>query len=185
MLYRTFGPYSLKAKNDDSKIVIENKDIKQFWDKIGSTPALGESNHIKDACGIYIFTTTTPNHGEKPSYVGKASKQSFSEESFTRDKLNKYREAITKSTILVSMYFLVRCLNSGKMSRPSRSDSTSGHADMDFVEKYFISRSYLKNPKLVNIQNTKFAEKHAIEGFFGSKDQRRKSVKKLNELLKD
>ena len=79
------------------------------------------------------------------------------------------------------MYFLARVTDAGRMSSPSK--SKTGHAEMDDVEKMFITMGYQKNSDLRNKKGTKNAEKLVIEGFYNNNDRRRNPVKRLYGLL--
>ena len=67
------------------------------------------------------------------------------------------------------------------MSSPSK--IKTGHAEMDDVERMFITMGYQKNKGIRNSKGTKNAEKLVIEGFYNHHDRRRKPVKKLYGLL--
>ena len=176
MRYDIYGPYEIPLQEGRFRTRIDKEDIDAFWSRVrNADPGL------ENACGCYIFsimrTFPTRKPSEKPWYVGKAKKQSFSKECFTDHKLRKYHDALQISKGMPMMYFLARMKDQGGMSRPST--KTTGHADIDYVEKMFITMGYAKNSDIRNKQGTKHAEKLVIEGFLNNYDRRRIPVKRL------
>ena len=175
MRYKIYGPFEIPMLAGEFKKRIDKEDIAEFWCRVRSV-----DTGLERACGCYIFSIET-NSKEKPWYVGKAQSQSFSEECFTYHKIVQYHEALEKSKGTPMMYFLARVTDTGRMSSPSK--TKTGHAEIDDVERMFITMGYQKNKDIRNSKGTKNAEKLVIEGFYNHHDRRRKPVKKLYDLL--
>lgn len=172
MNYRIFGPYEIPREYGDSKRRIDKEDIDKFWSGVGT--------RLANACGCYVFSIKTKSR-EKPWYVGKANKQSFSKECFTSHKLVHYHAALDKSNGIPMMYFLARYSDTNRISKPS--SSANGHAEMGFVERMFIEMGYYRNKNIRNKRGIKNPDRLVIEGFYNHKDRRKKSVNLLCELF--
>ncbi len=175
MYYKIYGPYEIPMQEGEFKKRIDKEDIDEFWRTVGE-----DETSIEHTCGCYIFSIEK-NSKEKPWYVGKAQSQSFSEECFTDHKIVRYHEALEKSKGTPMMYFLARMTDKGRMSSPSK--TKTGHAEIDDVEKMFITMGYQKNKDIRNKKGTKNAEKLVIEGFYNHEDRRRKPIKRLYGLF--
>ena len=175
MRYNIYGPFEIPMLAGEFKKRIDKEDIDKFWCRVRSV-----DTGLERACGCYIFSIET-NSKEKPWYVGKAQSQSFSEECFTYHKIVHYHDALEKSKGKPMMYFLARMTDTGRMSRPSK--TKTGHAEIDDVERMFITMGYQRNKDIRNSKGTKNAENLVIEGFYNHHDRRRKPVKKLYDLL--
>lgn len=172
MNYKIYGPYEIPRMYGESKRRINKEDVDVFWGHVGPDLAA--------ACGCYIFSIKTKSK-EKPWYVGKANKQSFTRECFTSHKLVHYHAALDKSRGTPMMYFLARFSDKSRISRPSI--SAKGHAEMDLVERMFIEMGYYKNKDIRNKRGTKNPERLVVEGFYNHKDRRKNSVKQLCALF--
>ena len=175
MRYKVYGPFKISMLEGEFKKRIDKEDIDEFWSSVRSV-----ETGLEGACGCYIFSIQT-NSKEKPWYVGKAQSQSFAEECFTNHKIIQYHEALEKSKGTPMMYFLARVTDKGRMSSPSK--AKNGHAEMDEVERMFITMGYQKNTSIRNVKGTKNAEKLVVEGFYNHHDRRRNPVKRLYDLL--
>lgn len=179
MNYKVYGPYEIPRIGGEFRRRIDKEDIEQFWiDVEAAKPGVA----IANACGCYIFSIKTKSR-EKPWYVGKAKNQSFYQECFTSHKIVHYHDALEKSNGTPMMYFLVRFTNTNRMSKPST--STTGHAEIDFIEQMFIEMGYHKNKYIRNKKGTKNPDRLVIEGFYNHKDRRKKSVNQLHKLFVD
>ena len=175
MKYKIYGPFEIPMLEGEFKKRIDKEDISKFWRDVRSV-----DTGLESACGCYILSIKT-NSKEKPWYVGKAQSQSFSEECFTYHKIVHYHDALEKSKGKPMMYFLARMTDTGRMSRPSK--TKTGHAEIDDVERMFITMGYQRNKDIRNSKGTRNAENLVIEGFYNHHDRRRKPVKKLYDLL--
>ena len=175
MKYKSFGPFEITLDNGRRKTKIDNEDIREFWRNVNNC-------RLENGCGVYIFSIKT-SVKEKIWYVGKAQKQSFAQECFTRHKLDHYHEALKSNRDgAPRMYFLARMKTKRIISPPTESRSY-GFPEMDFVENMFIAYGYKNNNRIKNTQDTKIPKDLVIEGFYNSEDRRRTSTKHLFEIL--
>ena len=171
MRYTVHGPYRIPLEGGKFKTRIDRQDLKLFWDTVGLD--------LAEACGCYVFTIKT-DAGEKPWYVGKAQKQDFFSECFTKHKKDHYHAALDRTRGKPFMYFLARRTGS---QYSQKTKSPTGYPEIDFVERMFIDFAYQQNPKIQNKRDTKNSEQLVIEGFYNSKDRRKISVQKLYDVL--
>ena len=172
MNYRIYGPYEIPRLGGEFRRRIDKEDIDEFWSSVDS--------RLENACGIYIFSIKTTSR-EKPWYVGKAKNQGFYKECFTPHKIVHYYDALEKSNGTPMMYFLARCTDKNRISKPT--SSVTGYAEIDFVEQMFIGLGYHKNKNIRNKKGTKNPDRLVIEGFYNNKDRRKNSVKQLYDLF--
>jgi len=170
MKYDVYGEFEI-PRGKTSRIDANKATLKEFWETIDSRyPGLS------DACGCYIYSIRG-----KVWYVGMASKQSFRKEAFTSHKLVKYNEALSEVSGNPQLILLARLTNTGRFSNPS----SNGHRDIELLENLLIGSAIARNPKLLNIKNTKHLNDMEVPGVINTKQgvSRRKSVQALKQSL--
>lgn len=89
--------------------------------------------------GCYVFCIRA-GRGYTPWYVGK-TKNHFSQETFTNDKLQKYNEAVSNIKQGTGVLFFLEASGQGQ----------SREKQIKELELFLIQTAAYKNPKLVNV----------------------------------
>ncbi|MEW5774588.1 MAG: hypothetical protein AB1916_13800 [Thermodesulfobacteriota bacterium] len=125
---------SVKAQDGPQKM-IKKEHVNAFWE---SDAADGFSK--KQGC--YVFSLKN-GPGYSPWYVGKTKNQ-FSGECFTRDKLSKYNEVLFANRGTPYVVFVTR--NDNRRIIPANMLSE--------LEIFLIQAAKLKNSSLINVHHT-------------------------------
>jgi len=104
--------------------------LKEFWTGIGD---------YAGQRGCYVFSMRA-GRGEKPWYVGKASRQTFSIECFASHKVGIYNDVLGELKGIPRLTFVI----------PNRERGAWPMATIDEVEEYLIGYAASRNPKIAN-----------------------------------
>jgi len=140
--FELFGPFFLEpSKNNKGSKFIQTGDIHNFWKVVAES---GE-NILPEKQGCYVFSIKAGS-GFKPWYIGKTSKQSFRQEVFNGNNINKFNAVLFNNTHgRLAFYFIAKAGNKKTVSNP----------DAARIEKLLISYAVKKNENLLNIHYTK------------------------------
>ncbi|HZP09675.1 hypothetical protein, partial [Methyloceanibacter sp.] len=106
--------------------VVDTSAIESFWKAC---------DHVPEKRGCYVFSMKAAK-GEKPFYVGKASKQPFRDECFTPHKLAEHYNIILGSRKGTPyLRFVVQQKSKGKWSLKA----------IDDLEEFLIARAAARN----------------------------------------
>jgi hypothetical protein len=160
MEYSIHGPFKITRftgyNNKKAGVDYTNKTKKIFWEAIGK--------ELSSACGCYLFVIKA-SKGFKPWYAGLAEKRSFEEECFTHQKISIYDYVLSNCGNGTPHLFLIaKRTKNGKLVTPS----INGHKDIRYLETMLIGTAIEKNPKLMNIQKTKYLKEMCVPGLLNT-----------------
>lgn len=121
---------TVKLKQGGKAVDTEKSKIEHFWK---------QCSEYADKHGCYIFSIKAAK-GERPFYVGKASRQSFRNESLSLHKLYVYNLVLGSRRGTPYLSFVVQDKIKGKWSLTA----------IDEVEEYLIAQAAARNPELSN-----------------------------------
>jgi hypothetical protein len=104
--------------------------LKEFWQGTGQ---------VAEQHGCYVFSMRA-GKGEKPWYVGKASRQSFTAECFALHKLNIFNDILGNRAGTPRLTFVI----------PARSRGSWPMVAIDEVEEFLIGYAASRNADLAN-----------------------------------
>lgn len=158
MRFRVFGPFTIPRNTNG--LISFNKDAKrEFWDGVEAA-----CEGVSSGCGCYIVAAAGGN-GAKPHYVGLTVRRSFRAECSAAHVINHFNEVIAGKPKLRPQLFLIAKLTpTGRFAKPS----SSGHADIKFLENYMIGLALDRNPDLRNQKQTKHLKDLHVEGFLNT-----------------
>ncbi|MBN2269892.1 MAG: hypothetical protein JXN61_04715 [Sedimentisphaerales bacterium] len=171
MNYTIYGPFTIQ-KQPNGLIARGHSARSTFWSGVEE-----EVESLPSACGCYVFAIRAAR-GVKPWYVGKAVKQSFEKECLNLHQLTTYNEVIAKRKGTPLLFLIAKKTKKGKFSKPGRAHQKN----IDFLETVLIGAALDKNPKLMNIQKTKFLKRMCVPGFMNT--PRRRATKAESEFRK-
>ncbi len=156
MRFVVYGPYDLER---DSKGWISKRSNGHFWEEIED-----EVPGLSTACGCYVFRVAAGG-GSKPWYVGKSEKQPFKTECFSISKMNKYNEiSSTRKRGRPQLILLAQVTGKDTFRKPT----TGERPFIQALESMLIGKAFEKNPRLLNIQGTRKAQKLVVKGFLNT-----------------
>jgi hypothetical protein len=109
---------------------VDEDSLKEFWQVTGE---------VAKQHGCYVFSMRA-GRGEKPWYVGKASRQSFAAECFSPHKLNIYNGILGHRVGKPRLTFVI----------PARSRGAWPMVAIDEVEEFLIGHAASRNANLAN-----------------------------------
>lgn len=157
MYFYPAGPFILEKKTN-GLINATNVYLNNFWDAIDE-----EYYNLSMACGCYIFATRA-GKGVTPWYIGKAEKQSFSQECFQPHKINHYNDAIANKAVTPVLFLLPKSTYNDNYARLS----INGSQDICTLEAMLIATAIKKNQSLLNIKGTKLYKEMVVPGILNS-----------------
>ena len=108
--------------------------------------------------GVYVFALKG-GRGHTPWYVGKTNGQhGMLQECMTDNKVNKYNEAMRLSNGTPVLFFVVPPGNRRVVAKPVVKD----------MERQLTQDALAKNPRLLNVQNTRNLPEWSIKGVIRS-----------------
>ena len=157
MIYKVFGPFEIPRNSNGNQVDQSSLGVK-YWTIIDK-----EFGKLSSACGCYIFSIKAAQ-GALPWYVGMTQK-SFRQECFQPPKLLYYNYAVLEKRGTPHLHLLARCSAVGnKFTKPA----PQGHKDIDYLEKYLIGKSLMRNPDLLNVKDTKIRANIVVPGVINS-----------------
>jgi hypothetical protein len=158
MRFRIYGPFEIKRKMN-GLIDFRGEELKEFWDEVDDA-----EDGLADACGCYMFATTSAN-GAKPHYVGRTTARSFRQECSSPHVIHHVNEVVAgKQKRSPQLFLIAKLTRSGSFTKPSK----AGQSDINFLENYFIGLALARNPELRNRRQTKFLSELEVEGFLNN-----------------
>lgn len=158
MNYKIFGPIAIER--DAMGRILSAARVSFRSDADGMCEGLA------DACGCYVFgIKTSGSKGPRPWYVGKAEKQTFTQECFTDHKLDVYNSALADYARCIPVIFLyARVVKSGRFSNPT----TNKHKDVGFLENMLIGYAIDRNQNLSDIKQTALLRNLRVPGLLNT-----------------
>jgi hypothetical protein len=136
--------------------------LKEFWQV---------TEEVAEQHGCYVFSMRA-GKGEKPWYVGKASRQSFAAECFSLHKLNIYNDILGDMKGTPRLTFVI----------PKRSRGAWPMVAIDEVEEFLIGHAASRNADLANKQrlpSQKWSIHGVVPGARGAPTSEASSFKRL------
>lgn len=172
--YEIHGPFDI-VKENNGVIDLYKSTRRAFWKTVQE-----EEASLPSACGCYLFAIRAAT-GIRPWYVGKAARQSFEKECLNRNKLGIYNYVIANRKGKPLLFLVVKKTPKGKFAKPGRTQQK----DIDFLETALIGAALERNPKLMNIQNTKYLREMCVPGLINSPPGKpKRSVKEFKKAIK-
>jgi hypothetical protein len=155
MRFEIHGPFPVRRTPAKVRVSRLKRNLNRFWAEVDSAV-----NGLSTACGCYMASVRNV-----PWYIGKASGQTFRQESFHPHKLDHYDEAVKKGRGVLKLHLIVRTTPKGKFSKPSKN---RGHAEVEFLEKLLIGAGLRRNHRLQNKRDTKRIREMIVPGFLNT-----------------
>lgn len=136
--------------------------LKEFWETTGM---------FADQRGCYVFSIRA-GRGEKPWYVGKASKRPLSTECFAPHKLNIYNQILGNMHGKPCLSFVI----------PKRSKGPWPMLAIDEVEEFLIGYAATRNTNLANkrrLPDQKWSIQGVVSGVGGAPSSAAIAFRKL------
>jgi hypothetical protein len=141
--YEPFGPFEIPTKGS----LVDRREFTHFWDDIRQ-----QSLGLPGAVGCYIFAIRA-GKGAKPWYVGKTEKGNFKGETWSPHKLNIYNEELSgRKRCTPLLYLIAKRTSGGRYAKPRK----GGIGEIRALENLLIGICLLRNPKLMNVKQTKY-----------------------------
>lgn len=161
MLYLTFGPFDLEARQGrkGTTLDLSSSALATFWD---NAEEISQRN-LRNALGVYVFAGKRKNN-YVPWYVGQ-SKKGFEGEVFNTSNKNKYQTAYSHEMVAdQAVIFLITKITpkTGNLAKSLE------EKEANFVEHEVMRRALAANPDLVNSSNTGFFRRWEIRGLINT-----------------
>ncbi len=162
--FTVHGPFKVPLEPNTMGKAIA-KDLTNFWNEVGD---------LQYRRGVYVFGIRA-SKGITPIYVGKAAKQTFKKEAFSKHKLgDHYNPALRRKRRCNPVMFFVE--------HPKVKGAVNKDL-IDKIESFFIEVASTKNPELSN-DRKKPVHKWRIRGLVrGKKGEATKSTRSFRKAV--
>jgi hypothetical protein len=156
MHFDVCGPF--RIPRNQAKTLIDCGRLSELSDEVErSCPGL------TIACGCYVFVIRA-GKGYRPWYVGQTKKKALLKEAFNPSNINKFNVVLNDQAGTPMIFFVPMLTKSGNGFRKPNDRLES----INFLEKWLIAEAFRKNPKLINLQNTKYLKDLHVTGIFNA-----------------
>lgn len=168
LVFEPYGPFELPIERLPwGRRIAPDRELAAWWKAL-------DYNDLGSARGVFVFSLRA-GKGYTPYYVGKTSRQTFSDECFTPHKREKYNHALALQAGTPMMFLVVHPTRRGPVN----------HSAIDGLELELIQHAYARNPdELMNERRIEDLPIYSISGVLRtSRGQPSRDAQELKRIL--